>query len=362
MDCSLDPCPAEANWRLRDGNSDDDEALGSKYQARITRIHHHRVVARLEQCRHLTITSYRALEALVEASELIGICTVPSSPLTVSAVASASASGSNTDAVWQLDHLCLSGELVWAVSSSKKRVRQLRHQLATLVRARHVCGTMYVPAPPTSIREGDHAQASAWETRCRVAVPQTFQRLIEEMKPERVTVHNLTVQDVPAIYSRNTRLFFRLHAHAGAESGVSPDTTLGPPLLAGRAKWEICDELGAGLLGMSDGEGAEMFEVIGLDDPSDVDVEMDVESKARSQAQSRHQDQLVARKEDSIRESCNSEAGQDRAMEEAGGKWMTAEVMTLHRIGQRWVRDLLERSVKYTMTRDAEGCEACGGK
>jgi hypothetical protein len=193
-----------------------------------------------------------------------------------------------------------------------------------------------------------------------VATPQTFQRLIEEMKPEKVTVHNITVQDVPAIYSRNTRLFFRLLAHAGSKPGVCPDKALAPPILAKRTKWEICDELGAGLLGMSDGEGAEMFEVIGLDDPSDVDV--DVDSKARSEIQCQHQDQLVARKEDSMRESCNSEAGQDRAMEEAGSKWMTAEVMTLHRIGQRWVRDLLERSVRYTMTRDAEGCEACGGK
>jgi hypothetical protein len=39
-----------------------------------------------------------------------------------------------------------------------------------------------------------------------------------------------------------------------------------------------------------------------------------------------------------------------------------AEALTLYRVSQAWVKDLMERSVRYTMTKDAAPCESCGQK
>ena len=281
---------------------------------------------------------------------------------------SASLNPAKYQPVWDLEHLCLSSELLWALGESEARTRQLADGLCGMVRARHLCVTMSIgdrhewqgqhrivrkASSGDSASSGELDQPSdkaklRWTDRCRLSSSLVLQKIVENMQPVRVTVHDLTIQRVPAIYTARTRLFFRISSHSDHTSPTATDVAAEGseghirPNIAKKTKWEVCEELGDGLLGVHDEGGGETFEIIGLDD----------DMERTNPAQGDEKDQIGSG-------SGHSMAGKGR---DEYGRWTKAEDMTLYRLGQRWVRDLLERTVVYKTTREAEGCESCGGK
>lgn len=155
---------------------------------------HHRRLRILERCEVLSIHDFVGAEALVEA--II-------------------AAGDEEKAFQQVSKLCIGDELLWRLAERSDVTMGIIAHLKEKLEPRHVCFTMSIGDKVRTMerlerigRMPEVDESEAWEHHYLNGTSRIIKDLCEAWAPETISIHGMTAENIPAVFSRKTTIYF----------------------------------------------------------------------------------------------------------------------------------------------------------
>jgi hypothetical protein len=131
-------------------------------------------------------------------------------------VEAALAAGEGETVFKNIPSLCLGPDLLWRLAEQSDSTRDMETHLLEHLRPKHVCFSPKIGNKHETMdrleRIGQLPSATdrddSWTMHYLEGVPRIIQHLCEKWAPKTITIHNLTAENLPAVQSSHTTVFF----------------------------------------------------------------------------------------------------------------------------------------------------------